>query len=78
MLIAVVKVPNVRCIKIYGLLYEPQPKDLCIKIYVSLWVSGNGRYVMNTVWGYAHLILHSTEQRSNSTRTFPDADKEAF
>jgi len=70
--------PNVRCIEIYCLLYEPQPKNLRVEINISLWVSGNGRYVMNPVWGYAHLILHSTGQSSNSTRTFPDADKEAF
>jgi len=50
-LIPVVKMPNVRRVEIYGLFHEPQTKDLCIKIDVSLWVSGDSCHVMNAMWG---------------------------
>ena len=59
MLIPVIKMPNVRRVEIYGLFYQPQSEDLCIKIDVALWVSGNSCYVVNTVWGHTHLNLQS-------------------
>jgi len=57
--VTVVEMPNVRGIKIYGLLYKPEAENLRVEINVLLRVSSNSGDVVDAVRGYAHLNLQS-------------------
>ena len=74
MLVTVVEVPNIWCIKIHGLLNQPQPQNLGVEIYVALWIARDGSDMVNAVGLDCHIQSNRAGRRfiSNGIQLSPD------